>query len=60
MAGKWQGRVHGVATQWSSVALDTVGATLISVGVGLMHAPSGVITAGLAVFVLNWRIHGDE
>lgn len=41
------------------VLLVILGLTLISIGVLLISVPAGLITAGLAAFVLEWRVSGD-
>lgn len=41
------------------LVLDVNGAILLSVGASLIYTPAGWITAGIASFVINWRIHGD-
>ena len=36
-----------------SSALEVAGMVLVSVGVGLVHVPAGVITAGVCVFAVG-------
>lgn len=40
------------------VALDTAGIILLSVSFMLINTVAGVAAAGIACFVLNWRIYG--
>lgn len=52
----WASKVSGSVP----VALDIGAALLLSEGAKLMYEPAGWITAGLALIVINWRIHGDQ
>lgn len=42
------------------VALVILGLTLISIGVGMIFAPAGIIAGGLSAFVLEFRIDQDK
>lgn len=39
--------------------LDAGAAILLSQGASLIYEPAGWITAGLALMVINWRIHTE-
>lgn len=43
-----------------SLAVSVVGATLVAYGVWCMHAPSGFITGGVLVYLLQWSHEKDR
>lgn len=43
-----------------SLAVSVLGATLVAYGVYSMHAPSGLITGGILVYLLQWSHEKDR
>jgi hypothetical protein len=42
------------------ILLDISGLAVISLGIGLIFMPAGVIAGGVSLLLLGWRLSDDE
>jgi hypothetical protein len=57
MIKKLFSKIKLTATQ---ILLDISGLAVISLGIGLIFMPAGVIAGGVSLLLLGWRLSDDE